>query len=236
VNLTKYTNWQDGRKPGVPYTRLSPALAVLLEYLLKRWGGQSLGGYGVRPIRGGVAYSSHSFGAAFDWRWENPGPGRQVVEDTIIPWLIGNSHELGIQAIHDYRGCRIWRSMRPGSIPGWQIQKPDGYGMGQAWAGWLHIEVCAQDWGNSTAVEDRIAGALDVPRATLKQGMLSDEVKKLYDHLLFFKFVGVQKNPRRFGPRIRKGVEGLQRELGVKVDGVWGPLTQAAYARWLAGR
>ena len=88
VNTTKFTNWQDGRQPGPPLTTCSPALVSIDAYLQKRWGGSNLGCLGSRAVRDGNAWSSHAFGAARDWRYENPGPGRQVLLDEALPFLI----------------------------------------------------------------------------------------------------------------------------------------------------
>jgi hypothetical protein len=69
VNTTKFTNWQDGRQPGPPYTSCSPNLQILGAFLIRWFGFVPLGCYGARPVRGGAAWSSHSFGAATDLRW-----------------------------------------------------------------------------------------------------------------------------------------------------------------------
>jgi hypothetical protein len=155
VNTTDFHNWQKaGAADKLRFRKASPNLVALRDFLLKRWGGKDIGIYGVRPIRGGEAMSSHSFGAAMDWRYDNRKEGQAAIR-----WLIKNSKELGIQAIHDYYGGTIWRSVR--SAPdkgGWKPADPDpNTGMGQAWAKWLHIETTKTDWANSTPVEKRLA-------------------------------------------------------------------------------
>lgn len=236
VNTTKFTNWQDGRQPGVPWTSTAPAITSIKDEVLKRWGGGDLGSYGVRPVRAGESWSSHAFGAAWDWRWENPGPGRAVLEAEVLPWLIDHSSELGVQAIHDYHGCRIWRSNRgDGKGAYWKPQPASGpTGMGQSWAQWLHIEVTADAWADGTPAAQKVRGAVDVPKATMRRGSRGQQVEKLHSHLLFFKFIDSVKKPAVFTKATEAGVKKLQSTIGVKADGVYGPQTQVAYTRWLA--
>jgi hypothetical protein len=155
VNTTDFHSWQkasDAEK--AKFNTSSPNLCLLRDYLLNRWGGASLGIYEDRPIRGVMSTvpSSHAFGAALDYRYDN----REEAEG-IIRWLISNSKELGVQAIHDYYGCAIWRSTN--SEPdkgGWEsAEKSQNTGMGQPWAQWLHIETTKTDWGNNTPIEER---------------------------------------------------------------------------------
>lgn len=180
--------------------------------------------------------SSHAFGAAWDWRWKNPGPGRTVLDNEVLPWLINNSAELGIQAIHDYTNARIWRSSRgDGKGAYWKPQTVSASsGMGQTWAQWLHIEVHAEAWNDGTAADDKVKGAVDVPKATLARGNRGSQVRKLHDHLLFFKFIDEVKKPEVFTKATEAAVKKLQEAVGAKVDGVYGPGTQAKYTRWLA--
>lgn len=156
---TEFSDWQrSSAKPGrAPYDRCSPNLDAIGRYLRARWGGQSLGCYVVRPVVGGSRPSSHSYGAALDWRYANPGPGRDVLLRDILPWLVNHSAELGIQALHDYVGSRIWRANRSGDANGgWKKQSP-GSQMGQSWAQWIHVEVHPDAWADGRSVEDRIA-------------------------------------------------------------------------------
>lgn len=143
---TEFYNYQNNEAQLQPGDRPNPnSSSQLSTYLMERWGGQYLGGYGERSIREGTSLSTHAFDAAFDWRYENPGPGLYVADSEIIPFLIGNSKELGVQAIHHYRRSIIWRppgtSGRPVGSDGWKTQAPQSSGMGQAWALWLHVEI-----------------------------------------------------------------------------------------------
>lgn len=153
VNTTEFYSWQKaGAADKLRFRKASPNLLALKDYLLKRWGGKDIGIYGERPIRGGEVPSSHSFGAAMDWRYDNRKEGQAAIR-----FLIKNSKELGVQAIHDYYGGTIWRSHRDAPDKGgWKPQPPDDHGMGQAWAKWLHIETTKSAWGNSTPVDKRL--------------------------------------------------------------------------------
>lgn len=146
VNKTDYFNWQNaGAVAQKRYNTKSPNLVALNDFLVKRFGGTNLGIYNKREVRSGGAPSSHSFGAALDFRYQT----HNEATSKIIPWLVKNSKELGIQVIQDYVGCAIWT---PGK--GWRIVDKDGE-FGQRWATWLHIETTKTDWGNKTRIESR---------------------------------------------------------------------------------
>ncbi len=163
---TQFHNWQD--QPLMPDPRrCSPLLVTWRNYLLATWGGQDLGCYGQRSVVGGSSPSSHGSGAAQDWRYESPGPGRPFMLGTILPWLIDNSLELGLQAIHDYVGCRIWRPpgtsgrpAQPSPESGWRQQTP-GSQMGQSWALWLHLECLNTRWSDTRSVEEMLRSRPD---------------------------------------------------------------------------
>jgi len=154
VNTTDFYNWQNATKADkVRFRKASPNLMALKDYVMKRWGGTNLGLFGIRPIRGGDSMSSHSFGAAWDWRYENRREGQAAIR-----WLVKHSDELGIQAIHDYYGGTIWRSTRPAPDEGGWKSQPDSptTGMGQPWAKWLHIETTKSAWRNATPIDKRL--------------------------------------------------------------------------------
>ena len=154
VNKNDFYNWQKPTKADrLRFRKASPNLVSLKSYVMTRWGGVNLGlGANARPIRGGDAPSSHSFGAAWDWRYRGRKRGLEVID-----WLIANSQELGIQAIHDYLDSRVWRSARPSGSPkhGWK-KHPKGGHWGASWASYLHIETTKSQWGNSTPIPNRL--------------------------------------------------------------------------------
>ncbi len=160
-NKTRFYNWQKAVATDfVKFRKESPNLLAIKDYLCKRWGGSSVGILNKRPIRGGASPSSHTFGAALDWRYGDTVGHRHKIEVEVLPWLIENSEELGIQAIHDYYGCRVWRSVRvPASQRGWRTQpeKSEGGAMGASWVKWLHIETTKESWRNRTRVDERLS-------------------------------------------------------------------------------
>jgi len=157
--IDRFFNWQRSglNWDAPPYESCSPALMSLQTWLLNMHGGQSLGCHGDRPIRAGTEPSSHAFGAALDWRYENPGPGRRYALDVVLPFVLAHSDELGVQAIHDYAGDRIWRppghSGRLVGSDGWKAQNGAGGQMGESWALWFHFEIHPDDFDDARTVE-----------------------------------------------------------------------------------
>lgn len=149
----KFYNWQKPRKTDyVKFRKASPNLVGLAEFLVKRFKGVNLGIYNRRPIRGGTQPSSHTFGAALDWRYPTRATAKQVMR-----FLVNYSEELGIQAIHDYVGGTVWRAGR-----GWKKQEPSSSGMGQPWATWLHLEVTPSQWADKRPIPVKV-GDVNVP-------------------------------------------------------------------------
>lgn len=242
--LNKFDNWQ-AKKPGAPFNAAAPNLVSLRKYLVEKYGGQNLGIYGNRPVTGGTSPSSHAFGAAMDWRYQNPGPGRAVCMNEIVPFLINNSAELGVQAIHDYFGAQVWRAGR-----GWLAQRPGSHGgsMGRSWATWLHIEVHPDFWSDGRSVMEKIGfkpvqnpeevafppfdprsgkfglWPLAKNKPTIRIGARGDAVK-YFQGVIFNKAGGGIVVDGNFGPQTDKRVKDLQAFFVKKTDGVVGPVT-----------
>jgi hypothetical protein len=148
VNKTNYFNWQKAtavdraRFGGKP----SPNVVAWKDYLLKRFGGTSVGIVNKREIRGGGSLSTHYYGAAIDWRYPTRAVGKLAMKD-----LVNNSQEYGVQMIVDYVGSVIWTPKK-----GWHKATSKGHGMGQAWAAWIHVETTKTDWANKKRPEDRL--------------------------------------------------------------------------------
>ncbi len=167
--MPAFTNWQ--AKPAselARYRSASPALEQLAEHLTATWGGASLGILNVRHVRGGRDLSSHAFGAAFDWSYR--GLDRSVGV-AVCDWLVANADALGVQAVHDYIGSRIWRSDRKA----WKAQRKDAQGMGQPWGDWLHVEISEGAWADARPV----GAKLGTTRPTLKVGSTGPAVVAL---------------------------------------------------------
>jgi len=139
---TRFKSWQKAGTPDAPYNVKSPNLVQLAAYTRRRWALVNLGIYNRRPIRNGVVWSSHAFGAAVDLGYKN----RAEMEWIILPWLIENSAELGIQRIHDYHAKRYWQAGKG------MVNKSPGAGQM-----WIHVETYVDDWGNNTPVEQRLS-------------------------------------------------------------------------------
>jgi hypothetical protein len=241
-----WTNWRD-IPLGTPYDRCSPNLNIIEDYLLHVAGGRPLGCYGVRLNRDGSAQSTHSWGAAKDWRYGNVGAGyAEVGRDAflahVLPWLIGNADALGIQQLHNYRDASIWRTGR-----GW---KPNtGTGMGEAWAEYIHIETNVWSWGDTRPVASRGILALDMtpeppnppfdPEAppmrtltidvpVLRLGHTGRDVLRL--QALIWNLFGQHHVPMSsvFDEATLAGVRNVQTWMRLTVDGIVGPQTWTA--------
>jgi hypothetical protein len=214
-------------------------------YVLGRWpGGVDLGTWNVRNIRGGSSLSVHAVGRAWDWRYAAPGPGRGAAEDAMA-FTIEHHELLGLQAIHDYANCRIWRCSRGGSGPAWKQQKP-GNGMGASWATWLHFEVHPDSPLHTHSVTDVLTSggvnstpplpagpSASLPLPTLRRNDQGPLVEQLQGVLTFWNYYRSRVDGD-FGPRTEAAVVAWQQALQPlncgRPDGVYGPRTHAAAA------
>jgi len=160
VNTTLFTDW--ARKPAstlAQFNRTAPAIAAINTDADTRFPGTlNVGTYKVRNARGTGTPSVHSWGAAGDRSYR--GAGRQVAL-SMIDFYVAHSAELHIQAVHDYIGGTIWRSVRSRwqGGGGWKQQRPNASsGMGQPWADWLHLEVTEQGWSDGRPVAVKLGG------------------------------------------------------------------------------
>jgi hypothetical protein len=230
-----FFNWQTSRlSPGVaPYNRLSPNLAAVRDELGKRFGGTFLGGFAVRPVRGGSSPSSHGFGSAFDWRLTD-----RAVREACLAWLVQNYEALGVQAIHDYSNSRIWHANRyPGQSPlSWWRPQPanTGTGMGQPWAVWLHIETDRSNWGNTTPIVNR-EGISTNPPPPPPQPVLFDPANGVWGlyplnpNKPMLRQVNAPVTPTEFDlTRYLQGVLRLKASQPITVDGDFGQSTDQA--------
>lgn len=225
------TPWQR-YTPREPWNRLSPNLRLLLDTLTSIVGGQFLGGYTVRPIRGGTSWSTHAFGASFDWRYENTGAAfREVGEHrfltVVLPWLIDNADALGVQQIHDYKRGRIWRT----GI-GWRPSTAQH--MGQSWAGYIHVETNAHRWADVTPLSLRgipLLGSTSTtpaPTPTPPKGPTMHTVSFSTPMLS----IRTPRTPAlRTAVRTWQGILNNRAGQSITVDGFYGPQTADAARR-----
>lgn len=203
---SKFVSWNRGMEPGAPYDGASPNLQALAAHCHAQWRLKSLGIYSRRPVRGGTAWSTHAFGAAVDLGFgeRHGGPGIAVLEADILPWLIGNSAELGIQRIHHYQRTKYWEAGR-----GW-VNKSPGQGND-----WIHVETTREAWGNNTAIARRLPEGSTSPSTAPSAPT-------------------PPKYPGRPSKRSSTGeaVKTIQARLGLTVDGKFGPQTEAAVIAW----
>lgn len=213
INTIFYSWQQPGLDPAKsPYLATSPNLLLLHDELVRR-GMVSMGrnGYNRRPIRGGTAWSSHAFGAAIDIGWKD----RDNLETDLIPWLVDNSDELGIQRIHDYHANRYWQAGR-----GW-VGRPPGTGALNS----LHIETHPGKWHDRTPIADRFSHKPPAPAAPkypgkpLQSGSTGINVKRVQQALMGLEVDG------KFGPKTDAAVRAFQKAHDLKVDGIVGPVT-----------
>ncbi len=222
---SSFVSWNRGRTPGAPFTKASPNLLLLSAELRARWNMKNLGCYVVRPVRGGTSWSSHAFGAAVDLGYgeRHGGPGLAVVEADVLPWLIENSAELGIQRIHLYQRTRYWEAGR-----GW-VDKSPGAGND-----WIHVETHPDRWADITPIAQRLSegsqSASSVPQAPsapkypgrpLKRGSTGQAVKEIQRAL------GLADDGK-YGPQTEAGVRAWQTEQKLTADGIVGPVTWKA--------
>ena len=227
-----------------PAPGATPGIESWKSYVLGRWpGGVDLGTWTVRNVRGGSTLSVHAVGRAWDWRYASPGPGRAAADEAMA-FTIEHHELLGIQAIHDYVACRIWRSSRPGSGAAWKQQRP-GNGMGAAWAAWLHFEVHPESPLHQASVIDVLNGngvpadsvapvaTASLPMPTLRRGDRGEGVVLLQNVLAFWNYYTARVDGD-FGSRTVAAVTAWQKALQPlnvgRPDGVYGPRTHAAAA------
>jgi hypothetical protein len=234
-----------------PSTGPTPGIETWKHYVLGRWpGGMDLGSFGVRNMRNSQKLSVHAVGRAWDWRYADPGPGRSAA-DAAIAFALDHHEALGIQAVHDYVNCTIWRSSRAGTGPGWKRQKPSS-DMGQAWAKWLHWEVHPEAGLHTATVEQIIGSApqptpqqaaspatsASLPLPKLQRGDVGSGVSLLQEVLSFWRYY-TKRVDGEYGPLTEAAVAAWQVDLQQyhcgAADGIYGPRTHAAAVAFYAG-
>jgi peptidoglycan hydrolase-like protein with peptidoglycan-binding domain len=213
--------------------------------LARRWGMNDIGCYAERDVRAGDLPSSHSHGAAIDRGYNTAG--RVVARSEIMPWLVTNSKELHVDAIHDYFGCRIWRAGRtnnPAEAPTtwWKTQPVSPVtGMGQSWATYLHIETTESGWIDTTPIPERLGVVVPPPvpipqpggtfvHQIIRKGDVNADVYGLQVVLRAPGAPGGVKNLTAdgiFGSQTETALKNIQAFTGLTADGICGPKTWA---------
>ena len=177
------------------------------------------GSFNKRNKRGKNSPSIHGTGRAVDLSYRGApysGCGDREVAAKWIDWLVEHADELHIELIIDYmpkpygRGWKCdrnkWRRYTSGVI---------GYG-GKSWADWIHVEIAPtyqDDASFYRKVFDRFKGeTVDIPERRVVEPY--------------------RGRPIRRGEKDRDLVKRIQRVVGAKVDGYFGPKTEKAVMRW----
>lgn len=220
-------------------TTTPPGMKRLRDHVIGRFGGSNLGILSIppRPVRGGGTPSLHNWGIAWDWRWGDPGPGRDTA-DAMIQFCLDHHEVLGIQAVHDYEACRYWKNHS-----GWkQAKNSSSTGFGQPWSKWIHVERTLVHAHLDTPIAELIAGAgvassgpspVGTPAATggqtsaaaattgtpasgwlpkgpLNVGDTGPDVARIQDFLRFAGFADFARSDGQFGPRTKAAVTAAQ--------------------------
>ena len=183
------------------------------------------GSYGRRAARGKAYPSVHGTGRAIDLSYRgaptHAGCGDRKVALEWIDWLVEHANELGVAMIIDYAHKpfgRAWRTDRQC----WRVyMKPTVGGGGKSWADWIHVEITHLDgWADD-----------------------ADAYKQVFASILGEEQPVIPTPPRRVivpygGTAIRRGhkdtnlVMKIQRVVGAKQDGLFGPKTEKAGMAW----
>lgn len=147
LTYTTHT-WADPAAGG-----LRPGAVHLAEWLVRRYGGQIIGGYNPRPKRGGTSASQHRNGGTIDWRQDDDARRAAALAE-----LEAEQYEIGLQRMHDYAASRAWYcgdAAHGQKALGWH--HAEGEGFGEAWATYLHLELNLAAALNTQTIEQRIA-------------------------------------------------------------------------------
>lgn len=152
-----FYDWQRLGPPMALPAGCSPNLQVIRREFVVRRGMASLGCRDAAATSDSGGISTHRW-AALDL--STLPLTRSEVVDWLCPFIVGWSEELGVQALHDYVGQRIWRAGRTNDVreacnAWWRAQPKSKSGMGQPWATWIHLEVRPDRWFDNRSFADR---------------------------------------------------------------------------------
>jgi len=136
-----------------PYETCSPNLTELYVFMNHTFGAVTLGCHNQRDIRGGGSLSTHAYGAALDVRF----PTREILV-AVCAWLVNNSEELGINAIHDYLSQRMWTPGQSDDLNRWPHAN-----VGSVGGTWIHVEVRPGAFLDRRSVAAKLTGVAPPP-------------------------------------------------------------------------
>lgn len=174
------------------------------------------GTYMRRPVRGGTKPSIHGTGRAIDLSYRGgtyPGCGNRKTAVKWIDWLVEHAEDLQIELIVDYAYKPLGRGWKCDRNKWRRYARKTITGGGQSWADWIHIEISPD-----------VADDPDYYRvvfAELKGKPAEQAPPKMT-------FVPYRGKPIRRGEKDRDLVRSIQKVVGAKQDGYFGPKTEKA--------
>jgi hypothetical protein len=156
INQIPYIHWGTSgiNSRLAKFETCSASLRQLYTFMHNTFGGLTLGCHNQRTVAGSSTLSPHAYGAALDVRF----PNRQITL-AVCQWLVHNSRELGINAIHDYLSQKIWKSGNPNAHPDlW----PRG-NIGSVGGTWIHVETTLAMFDDGRSVQQKLAGVAPPP-------------------------------------------------------------------------
>ena len=179
------------------------------------------GSWNIRSVRGGTKPSIHGTGRAVDLSFRGApykGCGDRKVAMKWVDFLVKNADALGIEMIIDYSYKPLGRTWKCDRYKWKRYIRPTiAYG-GKSWADWIHVELSPQVADSKSVFIQAFKEFAKDPNATPPQTV----------------FVKYRGKPIRRGEKNRELVKQIQRVVGAKVDGWFGPQTEKAVMRFQA--
>lgn len=231
----KWEDWsaRPATPPEAPYGRFSPNLSLIAAMIRLMFGAKGGSGFNVRRSRGGTRWSPHAWGAG----WDGSFLGNAGRRADAIAWLLANWEALGVQAVHDYAGARIWHAGRTRSSnpADWWKPQPTSASTGFGYSSHLHIETHPSRWADTRPIVDRLRGEIRIGAGPLPLVVVLGGLKRGatgLDVLFVQRVVNAARGSTMpedgiFGPITAAGVRDFQRANNAKPDGIVGPVTWA---------
>jgi len=195
---------------------------MLIDLLEDHFGLWNNGTFNVRNKRGKGSMSVHATGRAGDLSWRGApyrGTGNYDDAREMMDWLVENADILDVEAVFDYYPepyGRGWKCDRDE----WKVYS-DRVFSGSPGGDWVHIEIGNKYADNPSHYKEVFEDLLGKAVATSKPDAKTDSVP-------------AGKNPWFQRGSKGEGVKEVQRIVGAKPDGDFGPKTEAAVKAWQA--